>query len=116
MGEQRMSNADHTTDAIEMRLVRALETKPEVRVPDGFAARVAGRVPARVAEPATPARYGVLAMRMAMAVLVVALVAVALRSAGHSAIGVAVEWILCGQLAALAIWRSGVWGRGSSGA
>jgi len=72
-------------------------------------------VPARMAGALTPARYGFLAMRIAMAVLVVALVAVAIRSADRSVTGVAVEWILCGQLAALAMWRSGLWRRDASG-
>jgi hypothetical protein len=113
MGEQGLNDS---RDAIEMRIARALETKPSVRVPADFAARVSGRAPARAEGPVTPARYGFIAMRMAMAVLVVALVAGAMRPTDRSATGVAVEWILCGQLAALAMWRSGMWRRGSSGA
>jgi hypothetical protein len=111
MGEQRMNDS---RDATEMRVLQALEAKPQVSVPDGFAARVAGRAPARRAAAVTPARYGLIAMRIAMSALAVALVAAATRSAGHSAVGVAVEWILCGQLVALTLWRSRMLRRGVS--
>ncbi len=42
MHEQRMRDS---TDALEERVVRALERVPEVRIPAEFAARVAGRLP-----------------------------------------------------------------------
>lgn len=111
MGEQRMSNADGRANELEMRMVRALETKPEVSVPAEFAARVAARVPARREAVLTPARYGVIAIRVAIAVLVIALVVAGVRSADRSTVGTAVQWILCAQLVALAMWRSGVWER-----
>ena len=114
MGEQRMSNADNSTDAVQMRILRALEARPEVSVPAEFAARVAAHVPVRREAVLTPARYGMIAVRVAMAVLVVALVIVTMRSGDRGAVGLAVEWILGAQLVALALWRSGVWRRGES--
>jgi hypothetical protein len=114
MVEQRMNDADDRRNALEMRVLRALEARPEVSVPADFAARVAGHVPARSVAVLTPARYGMIALRVAMAVLVVTLVAVSVRSGHPSPIGLAVEWILCAQLVALALWRSGTWKLGVS--
>jgi hypothetical protein len=111
MSELRMNDS---RNAIEIHVARALETRPEVSVPDGFAARVARAVPARKVAAVTPARYGLIAMRIAAAVLVVALVLTAMHFTDRSATGVSVEWILCGQLVALALWRSGMWRRGVS--
>jgi len=48
-----------------------------------------------------PARYGVMAMRISMAVLVIALVVVAMLVGGRSSVlGVALEWVLCAELVA----------------
>jgi len=96
-------------DSMEERLTRALERKPKVDVPAGFAARVAGQVPVRRAFAVPAARYGLLAARIGMGVLLLALVVVAMRSTGHTMFGVALEWILCAELAGLAAWLSGVW-------
>jgi hypothetical protein len=115
MSEQPMEQRDDGTDAIELRLQRALETRPEARVPDGFAARVAARVPGRRVAVVTSGRYGLMAMRIAMAVLVLALVTLTMLSMGRTVAGIAVEWILCAQLAALVVWRSGVWKLGEPG-
>jgi hypothetical protein len=114
MGEQRMNDAEDRASALEMRVVRALETRPEVSLPTDFAVRVASRVPARREVAVPPARYGMIAVQVAMAVLVVALVVLGVRSTGHGTVGMAVEWILCGQLVALALWRSGAWKRDTS--
>jgi hypothetical protein len=114
MVEQRMNDADGRRNALEVRVLRALEAKPVVSVPAEFAARVVSRVPARRVAVLTPARYGMIAMRVAMAVLVVTLVAVSVRSGHPSPIGLAVQWILCVQLVALALWRSGTWKLGVS--
>jgi hypothetical protein len=48
-------------------------------------------------------------MRISMAVLVIALVVVAMLAGGRSSVlGVALEWVLCAELVALALWLSGV--------
>jgi hypothetical protein len=115
MHEQRMNDAaeggmdsmDRIT-AIDRRVVRALERAPEVSIPAGFAVRVVGQLPARSAVAVMPARYGPVAMRISMAVLVVALVVLGMRSADHSVFGIALEWILCGQLVVVAMWLGGV--------
>ena len=106
MDEQRMNELD---GAMEVRLTRALEWKPEVQVPMDFAARVAGQLPMRRPVAVTRARYGLIAMRIAMGVLVVALVAMSMRPAAHTVFGIAMEWVLCAQLAGLVTWQSGAW-------
>ncbi len=105
MHEQRMRDS---TDALEERVVRALERVPEVRIPAEFAARVAGRLPVRRAFAARPARYGLMAMRPSVVVLVLALVAVAMHAGGRGVFGIALEWVLCAELVALAVWLGGV--------
>ena len=90
-------------DELDVRIERALERRPAVTVPADFAARVASRAPAvRAASP----RYGMIAMQAAMVLLVAGLVGV---SRDRSAVGVAMQWVLCAELAGLAVWR---WGLG----
>ena len=105
MQDERMSDVD----SMDERLTRALERKPAVDVPAGFAARVAGQVPVRRAVAVPTARYGLLAARIGMAVLVVALVVLAMRHADGTVFGITVEWILCAELVGLAAWLGGVW-------
>ena len=105
MQSERMSDVD----SMDERLTRALERKPKVDVPAGFAARVAGQVPVRRAFAVPAARYGLLAARIGMGVLLLALVVVAMRFPGRTMFGVALEWILCAELAGLAIWLGGMW-------
>ena len=107
MHEQRMRDG---MDALEERVVRELERVPEVRIPAEFAARVAGQLPQRRTFAARPARYGLMAMRISMAALVIALLAVAMHATGRSSVlGIALEWVLCAELVGLAIWLSGAW-------
>jgi hypothetical protein len=108
MSEQQTNARKDGTETLEDRLLYALERKPVWTVPDDFAARVARRLPGRSAAPAIRRRYGLLAMKVAMAVLLAALLAVARRPDLHGTVAITVEWILCGQLAALAVWYSGV--------
>jgi hypothetical protein len=105
MQHERMSDVD----SMDERLTRALERKPAVDVPAGFAALVAGQVPVRRAFAVPTARYGLLAARIGMGVLLLALVAVAMHSTGRTVFGVALEWILCAELAGLAAWLGGMW-------
>jgi hypothetical protein len=95
-------------DALEERVTRALERAPMVRIPADFAVRVAGRLPVRRAFVATTTSYGLMAMRIGLAVLVLALVVVAMHSAGRGVFGIALEWVLCAELVALAVWLGGV--------
>src|SRR5438270_753248 len=76
-----------------------------VTVPADFAARVAKMAPAKRAVTATP-RYGMWAAQAAMVLLVAGLIAV---SRDRSVAGVALQWVLCAELAGLAVWK---WGLG----
>ena len=108
MYEQRMRDG---MDALEERIVRALERVPEVTIPAEFAARVAGRLPVRRAFAARPARYGLMTMRISMAALVIALIVVAMHATGRSGVlGIALEWVLCAELVGLAVWLGGARG------
>lgn len=103
MEEQRMN------DGVDAQLTRALERKPAVEVPAGFAARMAGRVPVRRTIAVPTARFGLLAARVGMAMLLLALVVLSMRSADRTVFGIAMEWILCAEVVGLAAWLSGAW-------
>jgi hypothetical protein len=105
MREQGMKDAGE----MDERLTRALERKPAVDVPDGFAARVAGLVPMRQAVALPRARYGLMAARICVAALLLAVMVVATRWGGRTVSGVVVEWVLCGELIGLAMWLGGMW-------
>jgi hypothetical protein len=105
MEEQRMIDEAELLDA---RIGEALEAKPEVEIPAGFAARVAGRLPSRSVVLLTPARYGLLVMRIAMAVLTVAIVVMAMRGIARTTVGVSLEWMLCAELVGIGMWLGGL--------
>ena len=92
---------------LDQRIVRALETAPELRIPADFAARVASQLPARRPVSLTPTRYGQNAMLAGLVVTLAALLVLALHSAGHITFGL-LESLLSAQFIALAVWLS-VW-------
>jgi hypothetical protein len=90
-------------EALDQRIVRALETGPEPQIPADFAARVASQLPARRPVSLTPTHYGYNAMLAGIVVLLAALVALALHSTGQTAFGL-LESLLFAQFIALAVW------------
>jgi hypothetical protein len=90
-------------EALDQRIVRALETGPEPQIPADFAARVASQLPARRPVSLTPTHYGHNAMLAGIVVLLAALVALALHSTGHATFGL-LESLLFAQFIALAVW------------
>jgi hypothetical protein len=94
-------------DPLDRRIVRVLETAPELEVPADFAARVASQLPARRPVSLTPTHYGKNAMLVGLAVTLAALVALSLHSTGHAAFGL-LESLLLAQFIALAVWFT-VW-------
>ena len=101
---------------LDARIVAALERAPHAQVPEGFAARVAARLPARrvsayrqVRLKAT--RYGVTAAAACLIVLAVAMLGLAPRTQIDGPFWKAMEWTLCAQFCLLAAWL-GVWRRG----
>jgi len=108
MHKERMRD---NTDALEERLTRALERVPAVTIPAEFAARVVAQVPRRREVAVRPMRYGLMVMRIGMAVLVIALMAVAMHAGQRSSVfSMSMEWVLCVELVGLAIWLGGVKG------
>jgi hypothetical protein len=98
--------------AFDARVIAELERAPDVSglIPADFAARVAAKVPARRAVLGVPSvsirqtHYGWKAMWVCLAVLCVALIVLAAKGLGHTAIGTAVEWTLYAQFLAIVIW------------
>jgi hypothetical protein len=101
-------NTEDANDTLELRLTRALDNKPEVAIPAGFAARIASQVAERSEVAVVPARFGLLAARIGMVLLFLALLALAMRAPGHSVLTVTMEWVLCAELAGIAVWYGGV--------
>ena len=109
--------------ALELRVTQALERVPEVKITDDFAAHVVARLPERQMAPRESldslarlrqtrlkqtglkqTRYGYGAIMASLVVLLVALAALAPRTAGHGVFWVVMECVLCGQFVALAAW------------
>jgi hypothetical protein len=95
------------TEHLDQRIVRALESAPQPEISADFAARVASRLPARRPVSLTPTHYGQKALLIGTVATLVALLLLALHSAGHAAFGL-LESILSAQFIALAVWLS-VW-------
>jgi hypothetical protein len=97
VNQQDLSPAEH----LDQRLIRALETVPEPRVPTNFAARIATQLPTRRPVSLTPTHYGHNAMLISMVVTFVALIALA----PHTTFDL-LEWLLFAQFIVLAVWFS----------
>ncbi|GGA75431.1 hypothetical protein GCM10011507_28490 [Edaphobacter acidisoli] len=95
--------------ALDTKIVQALEMQPEVAIPANFAARVASQVPVRRsairrAVLLRPTHYGLKAMVASLVALAVILVALLANHFGHTAIGQVMEWIIYSQFLLLAVW------------
>jgi hypothetical protein len=97
------SAMEHATEHLDQRIVRALETAPEPHIRADFAARVASQLPARRPVSLTPTHYGQNATLAGMLVTLAALLALALKPAGHATFGL-LESLLFAQFIALAVW------------
>ena len=101
------NSSQSAMEDLDQRIVRALETAPELQVPGDFAVRVATQLPARRPVSLTPTHYGKNAMLAGIAVTFAALVVLALHSTGDAAFGV-LESLLFAQFIAFAVWLT-VW-------
>ncbi len=108
MLDERMNEEQMDMRALDERIVRALEMCPDSVsfIPDDFAVRMAAQIPARRAVSLTQTHYGRNVMLISMAVLLVVLLFLARGGPDHSALGIVLEWCLCAQLIALAVWLS----------
>ena len=94
-------------------LTTVLDEKPEVAIPQDFAARIAAQLPARLPQRAVSRRPPHLGLAGAMAVVTVLLVACfAGPDPAHSWIGVVFVMLVATEIAGLALWlgpkRSGL--------
>jgi ABC-type Co2+ transport system permease subunit len=90
---------------LDARIVEQLERLPDLSaIPADFAARVAAKVPVRRPVSVRTTHYGRTLMMFGLVVLFVALVVLAKHSFTTSPIGVALEWTLCIQFLAFAVW------------
>jgi hypothetical protein len=102
MAEDKMNPALQA-QLLDARIVRALETPPQVEIPFDFAAKVVGQLPARAAA-VSPARYGYRAGAACLLVLLGLILAFAHRLTGTSMFWVSTESIFCAQFALVAVW------------
>jgi hypothetical protein len=90
--------------SLDARILRALETAPHVQIPEGFAARVAGRVPPRPSLVLTSRRYGHLSAVLCVLVLIGLMLTFAHRAAGSSLYWFSIESIISAQFVLLTVW------------
>jgi hypothetical protein len=105
--EDRASERELAERSIDMRIVRALEQAPQVRIPEDFAARVASQIPAQTVRVRTARvqarRVGFTVAAACLIALAVAMLALAPRTP-HSTFYLALEWTLAAQFCGLAAW------------
>ena len=98
---------------LDARVIEALERKPRVEIPEGFAARVALQASAlRAHVPVRAPRFGVMAVVICAVHSVVAMQLLAPRTTGRDPFWMALQWVLCAQFCALTAWL-GRWRQGS---
>ena len=91
--------------SLDAQVVEALERKPRVMVPEGFAARVALQASAlRAQVPVRLPRFGTAAVVVGAVLTAVSMLLLAPRTAGHDAFCMALQWMLCGQFCLLMTW------------
>ena len=90
---------------LEARLERALEARPGVTVPEGFAQRVSAMAAAESRAVPAP-RVGVWALRGAFALLMVAMLVFAPWAMTRSAMPMTLEFLLAAEFVGLACWLS----------
>jgi hypothetical protein len=91
---------------LDVRIVEQLERQPDLStsIPADFAARVAAKVPAGRPVSVRTTHYGRTLMMLGLVVLFVGLLVLAVRGSAGSTIGMTLEWTLCIQFLAFAIW------------
>jgi hypothetical protein len=106
--ELRMVDGEEMTAQmrkLDAQVVEALERKPRVVIPQGFAARAALQASALRAHVAVRApRFGLTAVVICAVLSAAAMLLLAPRTAGHDAFWMALQWVLCGQFCALTAW------------
>ena len=104
---ERVELANNLDRDFDERLIRALETAPDSRIPADFALRVASRLPARRPVSVTVTHYGQNAMLFGIVATLAVLLVLALHTTGHASFGL-LESLLLAEFIALTVWLS-VW-------
>lgn len=92
-------------DELDRRILRALETAPNIEIPVDFAARVAGKLPARRPVSLTPTHYGQSAVFLGMVLTLVVLIALTVHNGRHATFGLT-ESLILAQFILLTVWLS----------
>jgi hypothetical protein len=93
-------------DELSRLLTRALETPRRFTIPEGFAARAAAaaaRLPVAMATPA-PTRFGILAIKVAIAALVLTLLVIAPHIHPNNLLPLLAELLFALELVVLVTW------------
>jgi hypothetical protein len=92
--------------ALDARMIAALEYLPDLSAitPRDFAARVAAKVPSKRVPSIRQTHYGRNTIWIGLGVLLLSLALISMKGLSNSVVDAAVEWTLCAQLMALAIW------------
>jgi hypothetical protein len=106
INQQHPSRFEVTSDEFDQRVVRALETTPDLQTPADFAARVVSRLPSARPVSTARTRYGDSAMLIGIAVLFSALFVLAPEASNRSVVGLTMEWLLCAQFIGFTLWLS----------
>jgi hypothetical protein len=88
-------------EALERKIVMALETAPRVRVPENFAAQLAANLPPRSTWILRRPRYGVRAASVCLVVLIGLMLAFSPK--GGSLYWLSIQSIFCAQFVVLAV-------------
>ncbi len=108
MHEQPLNQQELSPEAMEyldQRILRALDTAPQVVIPADFASRVISRLPAKRPVSVTATHYGRNAMLLGILITLAGLVALALNPLGPARFGL-LESILFAQFVGLVVWLS----------
>ncbi len=97
-----MTNMTNDSE-VEARITQALEAAPTVHIPADFAARVAARVPDLAWDVRTP-RVGIWTVRVALALLAIAMFVFAPQALSYRAVPLTVELLLTAEFVALTAW------------
>ena len=100
------SNASNSTNSLDWRLTRALESAPTPKIPADFAARLAANLPTRPPASIPATHYGRTAMLIGIFVMLAAMLILAASMANHPVFQLALECTLFAQFVALILWVS----------
>jgi hypothetical protein len=97
-----LPNLTHDPACLDARITLALGTSPVLEIPEGFAARVAAKLPATASMNMAPRRHGRRAAIVCLAILL-ALIFLFACGPAMSPVWISIESIFCIQFALIAV-------------